>query len=212
MSDADTSSIVVPISALEHQSYCPRQCALIHVERVFEENEWTARGHVAHRAVDRLVTPRGGRVIRGLTVWSDRHGLIGRADVVEFDDGGAAYSVEYKSARAGRWGHAEIQLCAQALCLEEMLGLSIEEGAVYHAASRRRDRVPIDADLRRRTVALVEEVRLLLSEGYVPPAVDDRRCPRCSLRNRCLPGIAGRPQMVTWHHRELAAVDRWQPT
>lgn len=181
--------MLVPVSALEHFSYCPRQCALIHVEQTFDENVFTVRGHLAHQRVDSGVTtsPRGVRQLRAMPIWSDEYGLIGKADIVEFHPDGPV-PVEYKVGRIiGE--HAALQLCAQALCLEEMLGEPVPAGALYSHATKRRIHVDIDEELRDRTLAAVVAVRALLMEQQLPPAVNDRRCTNCSLINACLPGV-----------------------
>ena len=186
--------IDVPISAIEHFSYCPRQCALIHVEQTFEENVFTVRGRISHERVDSGETENrpGVRVLRGLPLWSERFGLRGKADVVELRPDAPPFPVEYKVGRR-RPPHADLQLCAQALCLEEMLGTEVPEGAIYSHAERRRYRVPLTDALRQRTVELVAEIREQLRDQSLPPAVDDARCPPCSLVNACLPQVAAQP-------------------
>jgi CRISPR-associated exonuclease Cas4 len=185
---------VVMISALQHYSYCSRQCALIHVEQVFDENLYTLRGHRVH---ERAHDPEGDledgvRVERGLSLFSERLGLIGKADVVEFRSGEAPYPVEYKSGPRRGSRHDDIQLCAQAMCLEEMLGKAVPRGAVFHHGSRRRREVALDSSLRRLTEETVREVRRLLVSGTVPPPVADARCPKCSLFDACMPfALAG---------------------
>ena len=187
----------VPISAIEHFSYRPRQCALIHVEQTFEENVYTVRGRLSHERVDSGETENrpGIRVLRGLPLWSERLGLRGKADVVELRPGESPFPVEYKVGRR-RPPHADLQLCAQALCLEEMLGTDVPEGAIYSHAERRRYRVLLDTALRQRTVSLVGEIREQLRRQVLPPAVDDARCPPCSLVNSCLPQVAAQPHRL----------------
>ena len=130
----------LPISALQHFSYCPRQCALIHIEQAFEENVHTMRGQAAHVNVDQPSWEQmpGACVERALPVWSDRLALVGKCDVVEFRSDGTVYPVEYKYGPRRRKNHDDIQLAAQALCLEEMIGKPVEQGAIYHVSSRRR--------------------------------------------------------------------------
>lgn len=183
------------ISALEHYSYCPRQCGLIHVEGTFTENVRTVRGEHAHeRAHEEGVQTTGEvRIARSLPVWSDRLGLIGKADIVEFR-GDQPYPVEYKVGRRKRWGHEDIQLGAQALCLEEMLGVSVPQGAIFYRGSQRRREVAVDANLRALVERTTEAVRALLAASLLPPAVDDARCPSCSLNDPCLPGAAAHPR------------------
>lgn len=199
---ADTG-ILVPVSALEHFSYCPRQCALIHVEQTFDENVFTVRGNLAHQRVDSGVTtsPRGVRQLRAVPIWSDEYGLIGKADVVEFHEA-VPVPVEYKVGRI-TGEHAALQLCAQALCLEEMLDVPVRLGALYSHATKRRIRVDIDKELRDRTRAAIVAVRALLMEQQLPHAVNDNRCPNCSLVNACLPGVVGEVARVRGHQGAL---------
>lgn len=205
--ESDPRAVVLPlrevlVSALEHWSYCPRQCALIHVEQTFEENLYTLVGRMAHERVDlpSVRVERGTRVVRGLEVWSDALGIRGRADVVEFAPDGRPFPVEYKSGRAAST-HARLQLCAQALCLEEMFSVPVPEGAIFTIATRRRHEVAIDAGLRRATMMAIDAVRAILEADVLPPAVADERCPRCSLVHACLPAVLASPARV----RALAA-------
>lgn len=177
------------ISALQHYSYCPRQCALIHVEQVFDENLYTLRGRRVHERADLPETDvEGGlRVERALPLFSERLGLLGKADVVEFSASGAPYPVEYKVGPARSWGHDELQLCAQALCLEEMFDSEVAEGALYRYASRSRVPVAFDAELRGRVEEATERVREILAHSELPPPVADARCKNCSLIDACMP-------------------------
>ena len=136
-----------------------------------------------------------------MPIWSDEYGLIGKADVVEFHPTGPI-PVEYKVGRI-IGGHASLQLCAQALCLEEMLGEPVLVGALYSHATKRRVSVEIDEELRDRTRAAIVQVRTLLTEQQLPPAVNDRRCPNCSLINACLPGIVAEVARVRGHQGAL---------
>lgn len=180
----------VMLSALEHFAYCPRQCALIHLEQTFDENIYTLRGQVVHENVD---VPSGHelhdtRFERAMPLWSDELGLTGKADMVEFH-GDVPYPVEYKSGKRRKGSSEKIQLCAQALCLEEMLGVSVPEGALYWYGSRKRVAMTFDEALRRQTLDVIEKTRELLESGVVPRAVDDERCDNCSLRASCLPEL-----------------------
>ncbi len=185
--------VEVLISAIEHYSYCPRQCALIHVEQTYDENMFTIRGKLAHERVDTGDdTPnRGIETARGIPLWSERLGLRGKADVVEFRSDGP-YPIEYKSGR--RHGkHSDLQLCAQALCLEEMLSVSVRRGAIYYAATRRRHEVVFDYALRQQTLDVIAAIRTMLIEQRLPEAPNDERCPNCSLINACLPYVVSEP-------------------
>lgn len=182
------------LSALQHYSYCPRQCALIHVEQVWDENLYTLRGRRVHERAHEAGTERRGRLWteRDLPLWSDRLGLVGRADVVELtvsesEEVMAAYPVEYKHGRRHQAIHDDLQLCAQAMCLEEMFGLEIPRGAIYHASSRRRREVALTSDLRGEVEHVTQAVRHMIESREVPAPVADARCRRCSLRDSCLP-------------------------
>ncbi len=181
---------LVMISALQHYSYCPRQCALIHVEQVFDENLYTMRGKRAHDPESAL--EEGVRVERGLSLFSERLGLAGKADVVELASDGTSYPVEYKSGPRRGSRHDDVQLCAQALCLKEMMGQDVPRGAIYHYTSRRRREVVFDGALRFLTQETVLAVRRMLLAGSVPPPVAGARCPKCSLLDACMPfALAG---------------------
>lgn len=180
---------VVALSALQHWIYCPRQCGLIHLEQAFEENIHTARGQAVHHLVD---TPgyeikSGVRVERALPVWSDRYNLIGKADLVEFHPDGMVYPVEFKHGAKRQKLHDDIQLAAQAMCLEEMLGRPVPTGAIFHASSHRRREVLITPALRQLVIETADAIRSMLSSGKLPPPVNDARCDQCSLKDICQP-------------------------
>lgn len=179
----------IPISALEHWSYCPRQCCLIHAEQAFEENIHTLRGQAVHARTDEpgIETRPGLRVVRAMPLWCDRLGLVGKSDVVEFLLDGTPYPVEYKHGKKREKRHDDIQLAAQALCLEEMEGRPVPFGAIYHASSRRRREVAITPELRQAVETCVAEVRIALSSARLPPPVNDKRCNECSLKDLCQP-------------------------
>lgn len=179
----------IPISALQHWSYCPRQCALIHIEQAFADNVYTARGNAAHALVDQPRVERADtvRIERAMPLWSERLGLIGKADLVEFDAQGTPYPVEYKHGPRRQHIHDDIQLAAQAMCLEEMTGKPAPLGAIYHFSSRRRREVSIDEALRGAVEQVVMAVRTMLDSGQLPPPVNDARCRNCSLIELCQP-------------------------
>lgn len=184
-----TESDPIPLSALQHWCYCPRQCGLIHLEQAFADNIHTARGQAVHRLVD---TPgyemqAGVKVERALPLWSDQLGLIGKADLVEFHPDGRIFPVEFKHGRRRQKQHDDVQLAAQALCLEEMLGRPVTHGAIYHASSRRRRDVAITPDLRRLVMETANAIRAMLASGCLPPPVNDARCRECSLNEICEP-------------------------
>ncbi len=178
------------ISALEHFVYCSRQCALIHVDGVWIDNVHTVRGQAGHRRVDDpgSRTIRGVRVVRAVPLFSERLNLSGRADAVEVHDDGRIVPVEYKiGTRHGNAAH--VQLCAQAMCLEEMLGVPVPKGAIWFGGPRRRLSVSIDEALREETLDVISAVNKLLENRYLPSAPDDERCEQCQLIGHCLPDI-----------------------
>lgn len=181
----------IPISALQHWSYCPRQCALIHVEQVFANNVHTARGNAVHAQVDEPGAERKGtvRIERAMPLFCDRLGLVGKADLVEFSVDGLAYPVEYKHGPRRQHRHDDLQLAAQALCLEEMTGKPVPAGAIFHFSSRRRREVEIGTVLREAVATVVQAVRELLAASALPPPVNDARCRHCSLIELCQPKI-----------------------
>ena len=188
----------IMLSALQHYAFCPRQCALIHLELAWEENAHTALGRLmhenAHEGGSRMRD--GVKVVTDLEVRCARLGLHGRADVVEFrraSGGWQPYPVEYKKGRPHAGSDAdEVQLCGQALCLEEMLDTEIPEGALFYGEARRRRVVRFDASLRARTEEVARAVRALLQSGVTPPAVERPWCAACSLNGSCLPGLPTR--------------------
>ena len=188
----------VMLSALQHYAFCPRQCALIHVELAWEENAHTALGRLmhenAHEGTSRMRD--GVKVVTDLELRCARLGLHGRADVVEFRRASGRwepYPVEYKKGRPHAGSDAdEVQLCGQALCLEEMLGTEIPEGALFYGEARRRRVVSFDAALRARTEEVARAVRALLESGETPPPRQLPWCDACSLNGCCLPGLTAR--------------------
>ncbi len=208
-----------PISALQHLQFCERQWALIHLEGVWTENRFTAEGKVLHdRAHSSDVECRPGvRIARGLRLRSLKYGLIGAADVVEFQQvegneraetpAGAVrlerakgwwrpYPVEYKRGKPKIDRCDDVQLCAQTLCLEEMLGTSIEIGAFYYGQPRRRHEIAIDEQLRTETSRLIERLHALVAAGETPVARYDARCRSCSLIDVCAPKRMSRGSQV----------------
>ena len=203
---------LLPLSALQHWLYCPRQSALIHVEQAWAENRFTAEGRVlhekAHEGPDE--TRVGVRITRGMAVRSLALGLSGQCDVVEFHPDGSILPVEYKRGKPKAHRADEVQLCAQAICLEEMLGTRIEAGCLYYGERRRRTEVPFDAPLRalvRETAAAVHEMR---TNGTTPAAdYEPRRCGACSLIDLCQPkALRFRKGAAAWFERQLHALGR----
>jgi CRISPR-associated exonuclease Cas4 len=188
---------LVPISALEHYSYCPRQAALIHLEAVWDENIYTLRGRFVHEQADEPGEERreGVLVERSLPLWSRRFGLVGRADIVEFH-GATPYPVDYKHGPRRQKEHDDLQLCAQAVCLEEMTGEPVPRGAIFHATSQHRREVEFDDYLRRCLKEAVAGLRRLLQQSALPPAPNDARCRNCSLYSSCLPSVVAEAHKV----------------
>jgi CRISPR-associated exonuclease Cas4 len=205
---------LVPLSALNALLYCDRRAALRHLDGLYVHNEHTLRGDRLHARADRpgFERRRGVRTERGLWVASRRLRLYGRADLVEFHRAPGTRGrparevplpVEYKRGRRRRWDNDDVQLCAQALCLEEMLGVGVPRGAVYHETSRTRREVEFDAGLRAETEAAVARLHALLADGRVPPPVPKPQCRGCSLRGHCLPDVFGRADRVAALLRDL---------
>lgn len=185
------------LSALQHWRYCPRQCGLIHLEQVFDENIYTLRGQALHAKVDQpgVETAKGVRVERALPLWHDALGLLGKSDVVEFLAGGVPYPVEYKHGSRNKAADIaacdDLQLAAQALCLQAMTGKPVNEGAIYYATSKRRRVVEITDQLRADVAHTADAIRQMLSQGDLPPPLVGeqaaKRCKACSLQERCQP-------------------------
>ncbi len=202
--DAD----LVMISALQHYSYCPRQCGLIHLDQAWDENLFTLRGRRVHEQVDVPggETAYGVRIERGLPLWSDRLGLIGKADVVEFRDG-VPLPVEYKHGPRRQSRHDELQLGAQAVCLGEMFGVVVGRGVIYHHTSRRRREVVIGPAARPPVEEATRLVRAMMRSGRLPDAVNDSRCEKCSLRESCLPTVTDGKARAARAARSLFVID-----
>ena len=184
-SDAD----LLPLSALQHYMYCPRQCALIHVEQQWAENRFTAEGRAQHDRVDRPEheTRDGIRNDYAVLCRSLRLGLIGKADAVEFPED-TVFPVEHKRGRPKPTHCDWVQLCAQALCLEEMLGVEIWEGALFYGQPRRRQVVEFSPKLRAETEQTAKELHeLFRSEKTPPPEYNKKKCDACSLVEICMP-------------------------
>jgi len=192
-----TESDLLPLSALQHICFCERQCALIHVEQVWLENRFTAEGRNMHERVDsgKTESRKNVRVAFALSLRSLRLGLVGKADAVEFHrekgpDGKFVwrpFPVEHKRGRPKKDNCDKIQLCAQALCLEEMLGHRIDNGALFYGKTRRRKDVAIDDELRAETEEMAGRLHALFDSRNTPEPVFDERCPNCSFIDYCRP-------------------------
>jgi CRISPR-associated exonuclease Cas4 len=194
----------LPLSALNHLLYCERRCALIHIEGVFVENAFTLQGGLLHETADTpgYETRSGVRVVRALPLYSRRLGLSGKADIVEFTRA-TPCPVDYKRGARRRWDNDDVQLCAQALCLEEMLRVEVPSGAIFHAASKRRREVEFTAELRVATIRAVARLHELIRLARIPAAVLKPQCEGCSLKAICLPELAERAEIVRAAGRHL---------
>lgn len=199
----------IMLSALQHWSYCPRQYALIHLEQAFDNNVHTMRGNAVHKRVDEpgFETFEGVRSERSLPVWSEQLGLIGKCDVVEFYPDGRIHPVEYKHGKKRIKTHDDLQLAAQAICLEEMTGKPVTHGSIYHHSSRRRREVAITAALRLQVKEAIAAIRLLLVSNVLPPPVNDARCKECSLKDICQPEVLSRKSVYQAEQAKLYVID-----
>jgi CRISPR-associated exonuclease Cas4 len=196
---------LIPISALQHYAFCPRQCALIHVEQLWAENSLTMEGRIMHERVHDSETENrpGLRMARGLRIHSFRLGLVGQADVVEFHrhDSGVIlpdaegkwrpFPVEFKRGKPKIDGCDEVQLCAQVACLEEMLNCTIPDGALFYGKPRRRHDVEFTQSLRDVTEDIIRAVRVLFDARITPTAPYNKKCDSCSMYNFCIPKTTG---------------------
>lgn len=207
---ADAESDPIPLSALQHAVYCLRQAALIHLERAWADNRFTAEGHVLHAVADKGGSrrARGVRRVMALPIACKRLGIAGVADLVEFhpraDGVEVPFPIEYKRGKPKLHRADEVQLCAQGLCLEEMTGVPVPEGALFYNETKRRLAVPFDEDLRRLTEATATALAGVFASGITPPPTPHRqRCRACSLNALCRPDAVTRP-VQAWRARMVA--------
>lgn len=211
--DPAVEDALIPLSALQHYLFCPRQCALIHVEQMWAEDVATAEGRILHERVDAGRPERrpAVRIARGVQLRSLSLGVVGRADVVEFHqrvkgEAPRPFPIEYKRGRPKSHRADEVQLCAQALCLEEMFGIQVPEGALFYGQTRKRTAVPFDPELRQLTAEIAAEARTMISGGITPPPVLKPACRRCSLEPLCQPSRLSQPVSVArWLTRQIEA-------
>jgi CRISPR-associated exonuclease Cas4 len=200
----------IPLSALQHYLYCPRQCALIHIEQLWVENRHTAEGRLLHERADQPHTEQrhGVRTATARPLVNQTLGIVGVADVVEFhlaDSGERICPVEYKRGRPKKHRADEVQLCAQGLCLEAMFGQPVTEGALFYGKTRRRKVVSFDEALRALTLETIQATRTLIESRRTPTAeYQPRRCDACSLINLCQPHLLRRKSSVNaWLTKQL---------
>jgi CRISPR-associated exonuclease Cas4 len=203
---------LIPLSALQHFLFCPRQCALIHVEQAWAENRFTAEGRVLHEATSEIGAEkrRGVRVVTAMPLVSHRLGVSGIADLVEMHKGEDGrwlpFPVEYKRGKPKKHRADEVQLCAQAIALEEMFSVTLSEGALFYGETRRRTTVPLDDALRALTQDVATQTRALLNGKTTPPAIYAKsKCNNCSLVELCQPKRLSRPLSASaWLARQIA--------
>jgi CRISPR-associated exonuclease Cas4 len=195
-----TSTDYIPIAALNQYRYCPHRCWRMFCVGEFVDNQYTIEGTSVHERVHSLGDGHREETwqIRAIWLKSDRYGLIGKADLLEENDG-RWYPVEYKRGSKGEFDNDELQVCAQALCLEDMTGEPVTQGFIYYAQSHQRQPVEISAELRQETIATITVVKNLLETGTMPLAIYSKRCQGCSLYQQCLPQAATK---VNRYHEE----------
>lgn len=187
-----TEDDFIMISSLQHYIFCPRQCGLIHIDDVWQENLFTVRGEILHEKVDTdSYETRGDiKTVRGLRIHSFKYGLVGRCDVVEFrqtKNGKEILPVEFKAGEPKEDISDKVQLCAQVFCLEEMLNIKITKAAFFYGKIRRRNVVDLDSELRNQTEQVIENVRKIISKKKIPIVEYSSKCRNCSLINICQP-------------------------
>jgi len=195
---------LLPLSGLQHLFFCERQCALIHVEQLWTENLFTAEGRIMHEKVheEERVCRGNIRIEHGMPLRSLRLGLVGKADVVEFhreeapSDGWRPFPVEYKRGKPKGDDCDKVQLCAQALCLEEMLNVTVPSGALFYGKTRRRLDVMFDERLRSKTEAAAKRLHRLIASGKTPSPVWGPKCKQCSMLHLCMPEVLARGRSV----------------
>ena len=204
----------VSISSLNDFLYCNRRCALHRLDALWVDNVWTVSGTLAHEHADDpgyRQTAQGARIERALPLFSEILGLIGKADIVEFwpgtDGRDIPLPVDYKLGKRRKWDNDDVQLCAQALCLEEMLGVNVPKGAIYHVKTRRRRDVIFTEDLRTLTIKTIDLVRALMLTDEVPPAVLKPQCEGCSVHAVCIPELENNSRELKAAHGKLFTTD-----
>ncbi len=195
----------IPLSLINDYLYCQRRAALKAIEGWRGTNEHTVLGAIAHEQADvsGYETVKGVTLLRALPIWSERLRLNGKCDIVERHPDGSLVPVEFKKGKRRKFDNDDAQLCAQALCLEEMFGVNIPRGAIFHASSRRRREVAFTVDLCRLTEQAIEAIHLLIEEETVPNAVHKPQCLECSLFSHCMPEVTSVPPTLTQVYRKV---------
>ena len=199
-----------PLSALNDLLYCERRCALHRIENVWVDNAHTLSGTLSHERADRPVTwenSAGTREVHAMWLRSDQLRLVGKADVVEFHPQSYGpdipFPVEYKRGKRKRWDNDDVQLCAQAICLEEMLNVEVPRGVIFHIKSKRRREVAFTPALRAKTWATAQRLHALLASGITPPPVLKPQCQGCSVHDICLPSALLESRRIRTYLDEL---------
>ena len=202
------------LSGLQHLRFCPRQCALIHIEQQWSENFFTAAGRVQHEKVHGATAEsrKTVKTERNLKIASALLGVTGCTDAVEFYSDGKISPIEYKHGKPKENTCDEVQLCAQVICLEEMLECTIDEGALFYFKIRRRIPLPITDELRKETIELAERFHRFVADGKTPTALYSRQCESCSSIDECFPESAGKRKSVRAYierrlRQNVAAID-----
>jgi len=178
----------ISIAALNQYAYCPHRCWRMFCAGEFSDNQYTIEGTTLHDRVHTTGDMQRGETWQVRAIWlkSEQYKLIGKSDLIEAESG-EIYPVEYKRGRKGEWDNDELQVCAQALCLEEMTGQPVNTGHIYYAQSHQRQLVEINQELRQSAIATIQSVTNILETGMMPKAVYSKRCQGCSLYSQCLP-------------------------
>ncbi|WP_124032147.1 CRISPR-associated protein Cas4 [Olavius algarvensis spirochete endosymbiont] len=200
----------IMLSSLQHYTFCPRRCALIHKDQCWAENYLTVKGDLFHSRVDSypIEKRKGFRTEFSMPICSSELGIVGKADVVEIRYQGKeireVYPVEYKSGKPKHSTGNEVQLCAQVLCLEEMMGISIEIGYLYYGKDRRRIPIEMSQNLREEVAHTTHSIHQMLREEQLPPPIKKPHCKSCSLKEECQPNLSAKPRAVrSWINRIL---------
>jgi CRISPR-associated exonuclease Cas4 len=202
----------IQLSAVQHYAFCPRQCALIHLEMVWAENQATAEGRLLHEKADSGEMEKRGdlKQATGVLLRSQALGVSGKADMVELHCEGKTwkpYPVEYKRGNGASLREDSIQLCLQAICLEEMLNIHISEGALFYGKVRRRKQVVFSEELRLQTKNIVLAVHELMEQDRLPAPLKDGRCTNCSLYEQCRPEEVAVPSRTVRYLEALRRVE-----
>jgi len=195
---------LLPLSGIQHYAFCPRQWALIHIENQWAENVLTVEGKILHEKADdpySAETRQGVKTVRALPVVSRELGLFGVVDVMEINDsttgqGRKMIIVEYKRGRPKPDERDEVQICAQAMCVEEMQGVSLQYGFLFYGQTRRRVQVEYSPQLRQKVKEYAAQMHDIFKTGKTPPAIKSKKCRNCSLADLCVPDLAAKTRQV----------------